>query len=190
VSWQLDGKNQLTCAVHGKFWLVGKAGDELCSLPTFPLLARMGDISPTVQLLCQPVMWKSSGVPLPLLFTLPLFKLPNLLPNLPAFCKHYINLYLIVHKPQYGFIMLAANKENDVLHVPHLGKVNTKTPGPSKLHLRTPYKVPLNDENIAGKTSKKTLFVGKDSSLFVTPIGEFDSLLSATLVSQTHWFAS
>jgi len=93
-------------------------------------------------------------------------------------------------KPQYGFMMLAANKENDIiLHGPHLGKINAKTPGPSKLHPRTPYKVPLNDENVAGKTSKKSLFIGKDSSLFVTPIGEFNSLLSVTLVSQTHWFA-
>ncbi|PWW75156.1 hypothetical protein C7212DRAFT_325083, partial [Tuber magnatum] len=67
--------------------------------------------------------------------------------------------------------MLAANKENALI-VPgqHLGKINAKTPGPSKLHPKTPYKIPLNDENVAGKTGKKALFVGKDSSLFATPI--------------------
>ncbi|RPA93992.1 hypothetical protein L873DRAFT_1815133 [Choiromyces venosus 120613-1] len=67
--------------------------------------------------------------------------------------------------------MLAANKENDlIVHGPHMGKINAKTPGPSKLHPKTPFKIPLNDENAAGKTGKKALFVGKDPSLFVTPI--------------------
>ncbi|KAG0637945.1 hypothetical protein HOY80DRAFT_970098 [Tuber brumale] len=68
--------------------------------------------------------------------------------------------------------MLAANKENDlVVHGSHLSKINAKTPGPSKLHPKTPYKVPLKDGNVVGKTGKKALFVGKDSPLFITPIG-------------------
>ncbi|CUS14554.1 unnamed protein product [Tuber aestivum] len=86
--------------------------------------------------------------------------------------------------------MLAANKENALnAHVPHLGRINARTPGPSKLHPKTPYKVPLNNENVARKAGKQTLFVGNESSQFVTPIGEFGSLLSVILVLKTHLFA-
>lgn len=68
--------------------------------------------------------------------------------------------------------MLAVNKENDLLtHGPHKGKMNAKTPGPPKLHPKTPFKIPLNDENVEAKTAKKGLFGGKDPSLFVTPVG-------------------
>jgi hypothetical protein len=72
--------------------------------------------------------------------------------------------------------MLAQNKENVVLQAPQAGKVNPKTPGPSRLAAKTPFRIPLNDENGTGtvmlKTGKKNLFAGKDPALFVTPVGE------------------
>jgi len=61
------------------------------------------------------------------------------------------------------------NKENAVLHAPQHGKTDG-------LNAKTPFKIPLNDENIAStvhpKTGKKSIFAGRDPSFFVTPVGE------------------
>lgn len=68
--------------------------------------------------------------------------------------------------------MFALSKENVVLDA---GKANPKTPGPAKLASKTPFKIPLNDENgLAAhpKTGKKAIFF-QDPSKFVTPIGEY-----------------
>ncbi|TGZ85080.1 hypothetical protein EX30DRAFT_15891 [Ascodesmis nigricans] len=72
--------------------------------------------------------------------------------------------------------MFAINKENLVLQAPpHGGKAsnaNPKTPGPQKLHPKTPFKIPAgNDENVAGntanpKTGKK---MGMMAQQFITP---------------------
>ncbi|KAI5795048.1 hypothetical protein EDC01DRAFT_629802 [Geopyxis carbonaria] len=67
------------------------------------------------------------------------------------------------------------NKENAVLEAPYGGKASLKTPGPGKMNSKTPFKIPLNDENGVGtlhpKTGKKNLFSGHDASQFVTPVG-------------------
>ncbi|KAF8538520.1 hypothetical protein BDD12DRAFT_806052 [Trichophaea hybrida] len=68
---------------------------------------------------------------------------------------------------------MLAIKENFVLHAPQAGKAHPKTPAPGKMATKTPFKIPLNDENTTAlpKTGKKTLFVGRDPSQFTTPAG-------------------
>ncbi|KAF8252620.1 hypothetical protein K440DRAFT_657829 [Wilcoxina mikolae CBS 423.85] len=68
---------------------------------------------------------------------------------------------------------MLANKENVVLHAPQAGRAHPKTPAPGKMATKTPFKIPLNDENTTAlpKTGKKTLFAGRDPSQFVTPAG-------------------
>jgi len=83
---------------------------------------------------------------------------------------------------------MLANKENIVLHAPQPGKANPKTPAPGKMATKTPFKIPLDDENstVLPKTGKKGIFAGKDPSQFVTPVGEDINAQSLQLTALTH----
>ncbi|KAA8909306.1 hypothetical protein FN846DRAFT_623078 [Sphaerosporella brunnea] len=71
------------------------------------------------------------------------------------------------------------NQENVVSQAPQggNGKALLQTPAPGKMAMKTPFKIPLkNDENGAGSMhpqtgGKKSIFAGKDPLQFVTPVG-------------------
>lgn len=95
-------------------------------------------------------------------------------PTISFFCGSNKRPFKISVNHSMPATMMLANKENAVLHAPGHGKANPKTPGPAKMAAKTPFKIPLNDENttLLAKTGKKTAFVGRDLPQFVTPVGE------------------
>jgi hypothetical protein len=91
----------------------------------------------------------------------------RLITSISCFSKNYLSRSLS---------KMFANKENLVLQAPITSKANPKTPAPGKSSLKTPFKVPLNDENVIGvvnlKTGKKGFLAGRDASSFITPVGK------------------
>jgi hypothetical protein len=72
--------------------------------------------------------------------------------------------------------MLAHNNQENVVIAPPTGGKAFQTPAPGKMAMKTPFKIPLNDENggsaLHPKTDKKpSIFAGRDPSAFITPVG-------------------